>query len=77
VDFPVPGRPRANIDGLAIRPARNHDTGSAHTVAPVSKFGPSGAPADGEPAPAANGHSPQTWTLVPRHIAVACILVMT
>src|SRR6202044_1816814 len=62
------------MDGLVIRGARgNHEIGSPHTVTPVIRFWPSGAPADGDPDPAANGHSPHTCTDVPRHIVGASI----
>ena len=68
VDFPSPGLPRMNADGLEIRRARwNQLIGSQQTVACVSSWRPSGTPIMGEDAPEENGHSPHTWTVVPRY----------
>ncbi len=44
VDLPRPGRPSAKIDGFEMIPDWNHEIGSAHTVAPVSRCRPSGTP---------------------------------
>src|SRR5690606_11574241 len=68
VDLPRPGRPSTNALGLLMRLARwNQLMGSQHTVAPVCRERPMGTPTMGAPAPTANGHSPQTCTLVPRY----------
>ncbi len=45
----------------------NQLIGSQQTVAWVSSWRPSGTPIMGEDAPEENGHSPQTWTVVPRY----------
>ena len=56
------------MDGLRISLARwNQASGSQQTVAPVSRLRPSGTPMVGVPPPTANGNSPQTWVVVPRH----------
>ena len=53
----------------------NQLIGSQHMVAPDRMFRPIGTPTIGLPVPAANGHIPQTWTVVPRHSAGACTYV--
>jgi hypothetical protein len=66
--LPNAGRPSRNIDGFRISRARlNQLSGSQQTVAPVSRLRPSGTPMVGEPPPTANGNSPHTCTVVPRH----------
>jgi hypothetical protein len=50
----------------------NQLIGSQHMVAPDRMFRPIGTPTIGLPVPAANGQSPHTWTVVPRHSAGAC-----
>ena len=68
MDLPSPGLPRMNAEGLEISRARwNQLIGSQQTVAWVSSWRPSGTPIMGEDAPEENGHSPQTWTVVPRY----------
>lgn len=57
-----------NADGLLMSFARwNHEMGSQQSVAPVCVCRPSGTPIMGVPVPTANGQSPHTWTVVPRH----------
>ena len=61
VDFPRPGLPRMNAEGLEISRARwNQLIGSQQTVAWVSSWRPSGIPIMGEEVPEENGHSPHT-----------------
>ena len=55
------------IDGDEMNPARNQDSGSQQTVAPVTRSGPIGTPMLGRDDPAAIGHSPHVWTEVPRN----------
>ncbi len=68
VDFPRPGKPSMNSDGLEMSLARrNQEMGSKHTVAPVCRWCPMGVPIIGVPDPTAHGHSPHTCTVVARY----------
>ena len=64
-----PGSPNTAIDGEEMKPARNQENGSQQSVAPVTRSGPIGIPMFGRLDPAAIGHSPHVWTLVPPYSA--------